>query len=252
MQTDSERFLKRLGEPGARSYLILADPQSGDIKAFIAPSAEAKWSGVGGNMATVLPLIIAPALVPEDPAHPKFTLTSTFFVSTRPGGMVTFREAYRNDKEFLVRNLVSSLGTERIISVLREFGIPARQAVGGGVTMDPVSPLDLAQSYALMATLGNAGIINPGIRVVNWAPSSVGPQKRHVSVRPAAIYMANHLMKGLESVAINESFADKIAARPSLFSAQDEQGIWGVAYRSDALLLIRLPGSPLSDARLRK
>ena len=252
MQTDSERLLKRLGEPGARSHLILVDPQSGDIKVFIAPSAEAKWSGVGGNMVTVLPLIIAPALVPEDPAHPKFTLTSTFYVSTRPGGMVTFREAYRNDKEFLVRNLVSSLGRERTISVLREFGIPARQAAGGGVTMDSVSPLDLAQSYSLMATLGNAGVINPGIRVVNWVPSGVGQQKRHVSVRPAAIYVANHLMKGLESVAINESFADRSAERPSLFSAQDEGGTWGVAYRSDALLLIRLPGSPLSDARLRK
>ena len=129
-QTDSERYLKSLGDAGAQAYLLLANPQSGEIKAFIAPRTEAKWSGVGGNIATVLPLIIAPALVPEDPAHPKYTLTSTFFVSTRPGGMVTFREAYRNDREFLVRNLVSSLGTERIISVLGEFGVPAWQ--GGG------------------------------------------------------------------------------------------------------------------------
>lgn len=252
MQIDSENYLKRLGEAGAQAHLLLANPQSGDIKAFIAPSIEAKWSGVGGNIDTVLPLIIAPALVPEDPAHPKFTLTSTFFIPTRPSGMVTFREAYRKDREFLVRNLVSSLGTERIISVLREFGAPARQAVGGGVTMDPIAPIDLAQSYALMATLGNAGTINPGIRVMNWAPSGAGQQKRHVSVRPAAIYMANHLMKGLESVAIKESLADKIAVRPSLFSARDEQGTWGVAYRSDALLVIRLPGTPLSDARLRQ
>ena len=103
-----------------------------------------------------------------------------------------------------------------------------------------------------MATLGNAGIINPGIRVMNWASSSVVPQKRHVSVRPAAIYMANHLMKGLESVAIKESLADKIGAQPSLFSAEDEQGMWGVAYRGDALLVIRIPGTPLTDARLRK
>ena len=252
LQIDSERYLKRLGDAGAQAHLLLANPQSGDIKTFIAPSAEVKWSGMGGNIATLLPLIIAPALVPEDPAHPKFTLTSTFFVPTRPGGMVTFREAYRNDRDFLVRNLMSSLGTERIISVLREFGAPARQAVGGGVTIDRVAPIDLAQSYALMATLGNAGTINPGIRVANWASSGVGPKKRHVSLRPAAIYMANHLMKGLESEPIKESFADKIAARPSLFSAQDEQGIWGVAYRSDALLVIRLPGTPLSGARLGK
>ena len=122
LQIDSERHLKRLGDAGAQAHLLLANPQSGDIKAFIAPSAEAKWSGMGGNVATLLPLIIAPALVPEDPAHPKFTLTSTFFIPTRPGGMVTFREAYRNDRDFLVRNLMSSLGTERIISVLREFG----------------------------------------------------------------------------------------------------------------------------------
>ena len=252
MQSDSERYLRRLGEPGARAHLLLADPRSGDIKAFIAPSTGAGWSGVGGNIATVLPLIIAPALVPEDPAHPKFTLTSTFFVPTRPGGMMTFREAYRKDREFLIRNLVSSLGTERIISVLREFGAPARQAAGGGVTLDPVTPIDLAQSYALMATLGNAGTINPGIRVMNWGAPGGETPKRHVSVRSAAIYMANHLMKGLESVAINESLADKIASRPSLFSARDEQGVWGVAYRSDMLLVIRLPGTPLSNARIRK
>jgi penicillin-binding protein 1B len=253
MQSDSERRLRRLGEAGARAHLLLVDPQSGDIKAFIAPSPETGWSGVGGNIATVLPLIIAPALVPEDPAHPKFTLTSTFFVPTQPSGMMTFREAYRKDREFLIRNLVSSLGAERIVSVLREFGAPARQAAGGGVTLDPVNPIDLAQSYALMATLGNAGVINPGIRVTNWGnPSVEGPPKRHVSVKPAAIYMANHLMKGLESVAINESLADKIASRPSLFSARDEQGIWGVAYRSDMLLVIRLPGIPLSNARIRK
>ncbi len=252
LQTDSERHLKRLGDAGAQAHLLLANPQSGEIEAFIAPSTEPKWSGVGGNIATVLPLIIAPALVPEDPAHPKYTLTSTFFISTRPGGMVTFREAYNHHREFLVRNLVSSLGTEKIISVLREFGVPARQAGGGAVVIDPVAPVDLAQSYALMATLGNAGTINPGTKVMDLAPSAVGLQEKHVSVKPAAIYMANHLMKGLESVAIKGSLDDKGQTQPSLFSAKDEQGIWGVGYRRDALLLIRLPGTPMSDARLRK
>ena len=91
---------------------------------------------------------------------------------------MTFREAYRNDREFLVRNLIVRWGRKELFQSCENLGAPARQAVGGGITMDPVAPLDLAQSYALMATLGNAGTINPGIRVPNWAPSGQMPQKK--------------------------------------------------------------------------
>jgi penicillin-binding protein 1B len=252
IQSDSERLLRPLGEASYQTHFLLIEPRSGEIKAFIAPSAENRWSGGGTGVETVLPFIIAPALVPDDPSHPKYTLTSTFFVSSKPGGLVTFREAYRNDRSLLLRNLLDSSGVDKIVQTLREFGVPARKAPGGGVIMDPIYPLDLAQSYALMATLGNAGKINPGVRIVNWTPPVEVPAKNGISIKSAAIYMTNHLMKLSAGGSVEGNSSDVTKQRPSVFSARDEEGIWGVAYRNDALLVIRLPGNPLNDTRLTK
>ncbi|MGO9120166.1 MAG: transglycosylase domain-containing protein [Desulfomonilaceae bacterium] len=252
IQSDSERLLRPLGEASYQTHFLLTEPRSGEIKAFIAPSGETRWSGGGTNVETVLPFIIAPALVPEDPAHPKYTLTSTFFVSSRPGGLVTFREAYRNDRSILLRNLIDSAGTDKLVQTLREFGAPVRKAPGGGIIMDTVYPLDLAQSYALMATLGNAGKINPGVRIPNLTLPVDVSGKKSISVRLAAIYMTNHLMKLSDVRSVERSPSDNIKQLPSFFITRDDQGIWGVAYRNDALLIIRLPGNPLNDARLTK
>ena len=103
-----------------------------------------------------------------------------------------------------------------------------------------------------MATLGNAGKINPGVRIPNLTQPVDVSGKKSISVRLAAIYMTNHLMKLSDGGSVERSPSDNIKQRPSFFITRDDQGIWGVAYRNDALLIIRLPGNPLNDARLTK
>jgi len=252
IQNDTERLLKPLGEAGSQAHFVLANPQSGNIMAFIAPGSDNKWSGVGGNADTLLPLIMVPAFVPERPAQAKYTLTSTLFISTKPGGQMTFREAYRHDRGFLLRNLVNSLGAEKVIPVLREFGARAHQTADSNLAVDALAPVDLAQIYAHMATLGNAGTIGPGIHVIGWSSASEQSQNRRISVSPTAIYMVNHLMKSAEATSAKEGYPSKTIQQPSFFTARDDQGLWGVAYQNDALLVLRLPGNPFSDSKMQK
>ena len=62
----------------------------------------------------------------------------------------------------------------------------------------------------------------------------------------------NHLLKEPESIAVKEGRPDASWAQPSLFTARDKAGVWSIAYRSDALLLVRLPGDHVKGKKLRE
>jgi hypothetical protein len=66
------------------------------------------------------------------------------------------------------------------------------------------------------------------------------------------IFLVNHLMKGIESVTVKDRGQDKSASYPSVLLVRDDWGIWSIAYREDALLLIRVPAAKNTEAAIRK
>jgi penicillin-binding protein 1B len=250
LQAKAESNLKLFGDAGAQAHLILVNPGTGELKVFVAPG-QGRWSGAGGALEALLPVIVIPALIPAKQEEPRFTLTSQVFVPNREGGAVTFRQAFNTEKTFLTRRLVAALPEEAILSVLKEFGINARSTPDHGISAEAFTPMELAQCYSLMAKLGNAPLLGPKIRVVGGATAVDTPSKQ-VSVNPGAIFLVNHLMKGVDSVTVKDRGEDKSAAYPSLLSVRDEAGVWSVAYRADALLLIRVPGSRSRAAAIKK
>ncbi|MBI4965392.1 MAG: transglycosylase domain-containing protein [Desulfomonile tiedjei] len=250
LQARAESNLRFFGDAGPQVHLILANPAKGELKAFIAPGP-GKWSGAGDNLEALLPVITIPALIPDKQDEPRFTLTSQVFVPNRETGAMTFRQAFTSEKSFLTQRLVAALPQEAILSVLKEFGVGARSTSDHGVRVQAYTPMELAQGYSLMARLGTALTIGPGIRVVGGAPSSdAGPKS--VSVNPAILFLVNHLMKGVDAVTVKGRGEDRSAAYHSLLSVRDEAGVWSVAYRADALLLIRVPGGNGRASAIRK
>ena len=109
MQTEAELTLKRMGEAGTQTHLILANPVTGDLRAFITPGP-GRWSGNGGSLESFLPLLIIPALIPDKQDRARYTLTSQVFAHAQTGGAVTFRAAFRNEKTMLIQRMVAAEG----------------------------------------------------------------------------------------------------------------------------------------------
>jgi Transglycosylase len=254
MQTAAESTLKRMGEVGILTHLILANPVTGELKAFISPGP-GRWSGNGGSLDTFLPLLMIPALIPEKHDRAKYTLTSKIFASTQTGGALTFRAAFRNERTLLIQRLIAS-EEGQIFSVLKEFGVTARPRTEQILAVDPISPMAMAQVYSVMATLGNAATLGPGIKIAGESSTDSPTDRRRVSVKPAVLFLINYLMKGLDTAEVKEGGKGNSWEEPALFAARDKGGLWKIAYRSDALLLARMPGSrvggPKIDRMLKK
>jgi hypothetical protein len=146
---------------------------------------------------------------------------------------------------------VSSLGHDKIVTVLKKFGINARFN-GQNVVVDPVTPMQMAQSFSILATLGTKMDFGPGVKISGESASDVPTYRKRVGMKPAALYIANHLMKGIGSTEPSEGTQAPSWWQPSVFSARDAAGSWGVAYRKDALLVLRVQGSHQKDIKISK
>jgi penicillin-binding protein 1B len=239
LQHDAELGLKSADEAGIASHLILGNPETGELKAYIAPSTQ-KWSGAGGAIETFAPFVIIPALIPDKPDRARFTLTSQLFIPTQSTA-VTLRQAFRNDAPFLVESMVSTLGMEKILTALRDFGVNCR-ASGQSLAVDPMTPMEMAQSFSILATLGTRVDFGPGIRIVGESGPESTAERRRVAIKPAVLFLTNYLLKALDPAQPDEGTQNPNWARPSVFSARDSDGTWGIAYRNEALLVVRVHG----------
>lgn len=247
LQYEAELALKGMEDAGVQSHLILANPETGELKAYCAPALQ-KWSGSGGSVETFAPLVIIPALIPDKPDRARYTLTSQLFIPTHSSA-VTFRQAFRNDAPFLVEKLVSTLGQDKICSVLKEFGVNARSS-GDSVAVDPVHPMGMAQIFSILATLGTKVTFGPGTKIVGDYGTETAPERKRVGIKPAVLYIANHAMKGLEPAQPGDEGQDSNWSQPSVFSARDAGGSWGVAYRGDTLLVLRVQGNHPKEVKI--
>lgn len=252
LQSEADSHVKQLGEPGLQGCLIIADPQTGLIKALTGPSPR-KWSGgVVVTAESLLPFMVIPSLVPEKQEHPKFTLTAQVFGPRLVGGSVTFREAFNKERPLLIEKLMGLIGPERIVSQLKEFGINAKRRGEYEIEVKPITPLRMARSYCILANLGHDVPLNPGVGVVEEFSRAEKPKMEHIPTKPAFLYMVNHLLKRLDASSSREGMPDRIRLEPSVFVSQSAEGLWGVCYRQDALVLLSLPGTHLNEERVRK
>ncbi|MGB6064001.1 MAG: transglycosylase domain-containing protein [Desulfomonilaceae bacterium] len=250
LQARADATLKRMGETGARSHLIIANPVTGDLKAFAAPGP-GRWSGYGGNVESFLPLMIVPALIPDKEDRVKYTLTSQILFRSPVGRTITFRAAFRDERALLIQRLIASEG-EKIPTLLKEFGIKAVFNREHILAVDAVSPMEMARIYSLMATLGNAAPLGPGIKVAGETSTDSSVERKRVSVKPAVLFLINYLLKGLDSAEVKAKGRSKAWDEPSFFTSRDKEGIWNIAYRSDVLLVLRIPGDHIGHLNMKE
>lgn len=251
LQAEADAQLRKLGDAGLQAHLIVSSPETGLISAFLAPPAQ-KWNGSGGNLETLLPLAAIPALIPGKPDQVRFTLTSQIVSADQAYGETTFRRAIENNRSGLVRRLVASVGEGAIVQTLREFGIEAKADRERLIDVKPLTPLEMARVYSQMATLGNAATINPGIRVPEAANTDFKPTRTSIAINAGAVFLVNHVLKGVIPAAGKDLSPDRKSGYPSVFIARDAGGMWAVAYRPDALVLLRVPGKRTEEKIIRQ
>jgi len=252
IQNEAYTDIRRTDEHKSETHLVVLALSTGDIKAYVAPGPE-KWNGTGGNLESVLPMATVAALVPDDEQSAKFTLTSRLFPPIPGGRPVTLREAFLAERPLLMRRLVDSIGQERIVKVLEEFELRARSGPANSVVVGPMTPLEMARSFALLASLGLKRQLGAGRNVMldNGASHS-RPDGKRVSFPPASLFLVNYLLKDLPPLEDTSYGLEGLGHRPSVFISWDEHGIWGVTYRADILLLVRVPGTGVETNRIKK
>jgi penicillin-binding protein 1B len=249
LQKDAETVLRRMGKAGEDAHLILANAETGFVSALVAPAPD-RWQGKGGNLETLLPIAAIPALTPDKQGRPRFTLTSRFFPGEAPGPPLTLRECFHKDRRLLTARLVAAPGPAGIASALRDFQVEARADGENNIIVEPISPMELARVYSLIAMMGNAALIEPGLRTT--AESPLSPKRITSVASPAIIFMVNYMMKDAGSLAQREATADGAWKVASVNAVRDAEGIWSIAIVGSYLLVVRVPGQELDPTTVTK
>lgn len=251
LQSNTYRCVKKLGSLAQESYVVLTQPETGALQVLMTPESP-KWNGEGGTFATVLPVALLPALMPEKNRPGSFTLTSQVFA---PGGSsrpTTLREAFRGDRPMLIRKILDIVDRPKIMRILKELGIDAASKNRSHITISPISPLQMAHVYSVMAAGGASPPITACVKIVGGPRASSAPsRKTTVSCKPELLFLVNHLLKGIQPPKERLKWPEPPWLRPAVFVQQDEHGLWGVAYRPDKLLLMRIPGTRVAPRNLR-
>ncbi len=101
-----------------------------------------------------------------------------------------------------------------------------------------------------MATLGNAAPLGAGIKIMGEPSADKPINRRRVSVKPAVLFLVNYLLKGMGAAEVGDTSHGERSEEPALFTARDKEGLWKIAYRTDALLLARIPGSQVGGPKI--
>ena len=252
MQAFAETKLRRFGDPGAMSYVIVVNPETGSLNTFVTPISD-KWSGHGDNLGLFAPIALAPAFNPRTTGDPLYTMASQVALDDPDPRRTAFAEAFRVNREILLNRIIQVLGPERIVAALNDFRVGARSTNGPEITIEPMSPLEVAQSYSALAALGSAGIINcrkpsKSGRLGQTVPDEV----MRVSTPPSVIFIINSLIRDRQTHQESNDNPRKLLLSPSCLADRDEMGAWGIAYHRSALALIRIPTNSVNINLVRK
>ncbi len=250
LQSDTEQCIKNLDENSA-VYAIVANPETEEIKAYVSPSNH-KWDGLGGETDSFAPMAMIPALIGEKQEKPPYTLTSHVFFSDSDQVPRTFRDAFKKERGFLVKKIASVCGYEKIVSTWKNFGIKSRMMNEGSLEIVPLGPIEMANHYGSMATLGRKVSFASGLRVSGDNKLVPDTSRKRIGIDPPVIFLVNYLLKGIEPSSGKAVEENHFWTQPSLFISQDRKGFWGVAYKNNALVLIRVQGRQIKTSAIYK
>ncbi len=248
-QSEAENELKKLGESGTEAHLLLANPESGELRSFVSPGP-LKWNGKGGDLDVFLPLLLIPALSDNKKDFLRNILTSRNPSNDDESSASTLRQALLTQRPQILNKVVASQGNESLAAFLRQAGINAK--ANGQIDISPVTPKQFAQSYAILASLGNAVELAPSIWTPDGGSLTKPSEPRNLGLNRTAMFLVNYLLKDLKITFEKEPMPEKNLSQPSVFTSRDKEGIWGIAYRNDSILVVRLPGKKVTEAKLRK
>ena len=164
MQAQAELTLKRIGEAGTQTHLILANPVTGDIESIHSPGTGAmvRERREPGEFLTSAdnPHANSRQARPGK-IHIDFTGLRPYtdgWSSHVPGSISQRKDAF-NTAVNCCGEGQGSLCAEGIRHRPRPIGEQ-------NLAVDPVAPMAMAQTYSLMATLGNASPLGPGIKIL--------------------------------------------------------------------------------------
>lgn len=247
MQASVEARLRQLGESGQQAYAIIVNPQTGSLLVYVTPVSE-RWDGRGGNLQLFAPMALVPAFTPRKVNDPFYTLASQIISSDSDRKRLAFSEAFRTDKEGLIGRIIEVMGVDKVLSVLREFKINSRTVDGSEIVIQPMTPLEVAQSYSVLASLGSAGIINckrpsSGASIVQTNSRS----KIRLGVPSSVLFIVNSLIREQQSVKDMNDGPQKLLLIPSFLFTMDNWGSWSIAYQRDSLALLRIQSKNITN-----
>lgn len=251
IQDEALRLLRPLGPAASEAHLVVANPSSGAVRAYVAPP-EDNWDGRGDTLEPLLAIAVIPALIPEKSEQVRFTAASQIFFPERKQEPYTFRQAFHEQPAYLARHLLETVGSDKIVSALREFGISAESDTHRKIALQPYTPREAASIYCLFATLGDSGVLAPAFRIVSKFPVESASLRRRVQTDRRILFLVNHMMKELETVALTGDRGPGGRSNTARYTVEDDAGLWSVAYRGDRLLLARIPGKTINRQALRR
>ena len=252
LQAELELKLRKLGEVAQQGYAIVANPKSGGILAYVTPTSE-RWDGCGGDMELFSPMALAPAFTPQQVNDPLYTLASQITSPGTDNRRLAFAEAFKTDRQELVRKIVEVIGAEKVINALGEFKVEAKVVDGQKILIAPMTPLEVVQSYSALANLGSAGVINcRRPTALDNTDQTSRPKQIVVSIPPAVLFIINSLIKDHQRLKNMNDGPQKLLMSPSFLFASDHFGLWSIAYNRTTIVLIRIPSSNFSAKLARK
>ncbi|MCX5871974.1 MAG: hypothetical protein NTY51_01895 [Deltaproteobacteria bacterium] len=252
MQASVEARLRQLGESGQQAYAIIVNPQTGSLLVYVTPISE-RWDGRGGNVQLFAPMAIIPAFTPQKVNDPLYTLASQIMSSDPDRKRLAFSEAFRTDRERLIRRIKEVMGVDKVLSILRDFKINARIVDGSEIVIEPMTPLEVAQSYSALASLGSAGIINCERPLSGESIVQTNSRSRISLLIPSAVlFIVNSLIREQQSLKDMNEGPQKLLLIPSFLFTMDNFGSWSIAYRRQSLALLRIPSTNITNKLARK
>ncbi len=252
MQAYSETKMRRLGDLGQQSYVIIVNPELGSLLVYLTPISD-KWDGQGGNIGLFPSIALAPAFTPRRANDPLYTLASQVTLDGPDASRMAFTKAFSLSQETLLSRITEVIGPARIVDALNDFRIRAKVVNGSEIFIQAMTPLEVAQSYSALAGLGSTWLINCEKPPISVNPTQTnGADKIRVSTPEAVIFIVNSLTRDRANSQDMNDNPKKLLLSPSCVVDRDKTGVWGVAYHRNAVALARIPSTSINPKLVRK
>ncbi len=245
IQNDAESELKKLDEHGIPFYFACLNVQNGALQSYFAPPP-GKWAGDATSINITTPILLLPALAVDKQDRAKFSLATQVPATTHSSGTLTLRQAFRQDRDEFMLNIMSRIDSKQLIDVSSPFGF--KLIPGEPMKLSPTSPLRVAQNYLTLANLGR----RVSYRTMSTNSSDyVEEENRNIAVKPGALFLVNYLLKEMDQLDGKNGSVEHTSSLPSVFTTSDEEGSWLIAYNAENLIMLRAK-TDRKDLRMKK